>query len=162
MYAIVCYTAVFRVVTQRWGGALRDDTKNGCSSRLMYAIDRQGTQISLTRCCDVTKRFVRAKTVIRQNPSNFLTAVFVDWTGVLKHDCLMMTLERRHDLITELKPHFLPIRLRKLFYKSNRPHFLWVYRRGNPLGMLGDHSKSCKSRTEGEWFTSFLVFSQHP
>ena len=33
---LVCYTAVFRVVTQRssplplWGGALRDDTKNGC------------------------------------------------------------------------------------------------------------------------------------
>ena len=25
--SIVCYTAVFRVVTQ---GALRDDTKNGC------------------------------------------------------------------------------------------------------------------------------------
>ena len=33
-YVLVCYTAVFRVVTQRssplWGGALRDDTKNGC------------------------------------------------------------------------------------------------------------------------------------
>ena len=30
---LVCYTAVFRVVTQRsspLGGALRDDTKNGC------------------------------------------------------------------------------------------------------------------------------------
>ena len=36
---LVCYTAVFRVVTQRsspctndrlWGGALREDTKNGC------------------------------------------------------------------------------------------------------------------------------------
>ena len=28
---IVCYTAVFSVVTQRLGGgALRDDTKNGC------------------------------------------------------------------------------------------------------------------------------------
>ena len=31
---LVCYTAVFRVVTQRssplWGGALCDDTKNGC------------------------------------------------------------------------------------------------------------------------------------
>ena len=30
---LVCYTAVFRVVTQcspPWGGALRDDTKNGC------------------------------------------------------------------------------------------------------------------------------------
>ena len=27
----------------------------------------------------------------------------------------------------------------KLFYKSNRPHFLWVYRRNNPLGKLGEH-----------------------
>ena len=28
---LVCYTAVFSVVTQRlWGGALRDDAKNGC------------------------------------------------------------------------------------------------------------------------------------
>ena len=25
----------------------------------------------------------------------------------------------------------------KLFYKSNRPHFLWVF----PLGMLGEHEK---------------------
>ena len=24
---------------------------------------------------------------------------------------------------------------------SNRPHFLWVYRRDNPLGMLGEHEK---------------------
>ena len=27
----------------------------------------------------------------------------------------------------------------KLFCKSNRPHFLWVYRRDNPLGMLREH-----------------------
>ena len=27
---LVCYTAVFSVVTQRWGGALRDDPKKGC------------------------------------------------------------------------------------------------------------------------------------
>ena len=25
----------------------------------------------------------------------------------------------------------------KLFYKSNRPHFLWVYRRDNPGGDVG-------------------------
>ena len=30
----------------------------------------------------------------------------------------------------------------KVFYKSNRQHFLWVYWRDNPLGMLGEHSKS--------------------
>ena len=34
----------------------------------------------------------------------------------------------------------------KLYYKSNRPHFLWVYRRNNPLGMLEDH----ESRAEGK------------
>ena len=34
----------------------------------------------------------------------------------------------------------------KLFYKSNRPHFLWVYRRDNPLGRLEEHEKTCKSR----------------
>ena len=38
---VVCYTAVFSVVTQRssplsyWGGALRDDTKNGCVADLV-------------------------------------------------------------------------------------------------------------------------------
>ena len=41
----------------------------------------------------------------------------------------------------------------KLFYKSNKPHFLWVYRRDNSLGMLGEHEKSLQA---------FLVFSQHP
>ena len=30
----------------------------------------------------------------------------------------------------------------KLFYKSNRPHFLWVYQHDNALGMLGEHLKS--------------------
>ena len=30
----------------------------------------------------------------------------------------------------------------KLFYKSNRPHFLWVYWRDSTRGMLGEHSNS--------------------
>ena len=34
------------------------------------------------------------------------------------------------------------ILLKFIFYKSNIPHFLWVYRRDNPLRMLGEHSKS--------------------
>ena len=29
-----------------------------------------------------------------------------------------------------------------LCYKSKGPHFLWVYRRDNPYGMLGEHKKS--------------------
>ena len=33
-------------------------------------------------------------------------------------------------------------RLPQLFHKSNRPLFLWVYRRNKPLGMLGEHSKN--------------------
>ena len=36
-------------------------------------------------------------------------------------------------------------------YLSNRPHFLWVYRRDNPLGMSTEH----ESRAEGDWSTSF-------
>ena len=43
----------------------------------------------------------------------------------------------------------------KLFYKSNRPHFLWVYKRDNPLGMLGEHSKSRYITRLGSWRTSF-------
>ena len=27
----------------------------------------------------------------------------------------------------------------RIKYLSNRPHFLWVYRRDNPLGVLGEH-----------------------
>ena len=33
----------------------------------------------------------------------------------------------------------------KLFYKSNRPHFLLVYLRDNPRGMLGEHEKSLQA-----------------
>ena len=29
-----------------------------------------------------------------------------------------------------------------MVYLSNRPHFLWVYRRDNPRGMLGELEKS--------------------
>ena len=32
--------------------------------------------------------------------------------------------------------------LNDIEYLSNRPHFLWVYRRDNPRGMLGEHEKS--------------------
>ena len=30
----------------------------------------------------------------------------------------------------------------KLFYKNNTLYLLWVYRRDNPLAMLGEHEKS--------------------
>ena len=35
----------------------------------------------------------------------------------------------------------------KLFYKSHRPHFLWVYWLDNQLGMLGEHLKSLLTRS---------------
>ena len=28
-----------------------------------------------------------------------------------------------------------------VYYLSNKPHFLWVYRRDNPLGMFGEHER---------------------
>ena len=47
----------------------------------------------------------------------------------------------------------------KLFYISNRPHFLWVYWRDSPLGMLGEHEKNLLITRD---LQAFLVFSQHP
>ena len=46
-----------------------------------------------------------------------------------------------HGIKTTGFAHNCPFYL-KVFYKSNRQHFLWVYGRDNPLGMLGEHSKS--------------------
>ena len=43
-----------------------------------------------------------------------------------------------------------------LFYNSERPLFLRVYRHNKPLGMLGEHSKSMKITR-----LKFLVLSQH-
>ena len=42
--------------------------------------------------------------------------------------------------------------LKVILYKSNRPLFLCVYRRDNPLG---NTRKACQSRAFGSWFTSF-------
>ena len=52
----------------------------------------------------------------------------------------------------------------KLFYKSDRPHFLWVYRRDNPLWMLGEQSleKLVNHEPSARDLQAFLVFSQHP
>ena len=57
-------------------------------------------------------------------------------------------------LLTEV--FFYGVWIRLLSCLSNRPHFLWVYRRDNPRGMLGEHEKSsrCKSLAFGSWFTS--------
>ena len=48
----------------------------------------------------------------------------------------------------------------KLFYKSNRPHFLWVYWRDNPLEMLAEHSKSLQIPLL--WLVIYKVFLCSP
>ena len=57
--------------------------------------------------------------------------------------------------------------IENVFYKSNRPHYLWVYQRDNPLWMLEEHSKACKSLAFGLRFNLIyklliLLFSQYP
>ena len=47
----------------------------------------------------------------------------------------------------------------KLFYKSNQSHFLWVYGRDNPLGMVGEHSKSLITRL---WLMIYKLSSCSP
>ena len=53
--------------------------------------------------------------------------------------------------------------LKKLFHKSNRPHFLWVYRR-NKLGERKEvgRTRACKHAPSAGDLKAFLVFSQHP
>ena len=51
----------------------------------------------------------------------------------------------------------------KLFYESNRPHFLWVYWRDNPLGDVGRTLKKLVNHLpSARYLQAFLVFSQHP
>ena len=51
----------------------------------------------------------------------------------------------------------------KLLYKSNRPHFPWVYRRDNPLGIVGRTlEKLVNHEPKARDLQAFLVFSQHP
>ena len=71
----------------------------------------------------------------------------------------MMTLERRHDLITVLKPLFYTLKesvpLKVIFYKRNRPHLLWFTGVITHLGFCENTRNSCKSLAFGSWFTSF-------
>ena len=53
---------------------------------------------------------------------------------------------------TKLLPLAMVVRIKMLFYKSNRPHFLWVYH----FGYWENTRKARKS------FAAFLAFSQHP
>ena len=73
----------------------------------------------------------------------------------MSDDWLMMTLERRHDFITVLNPHFLPKRLR-----STKRYFIKVidhtfYGITGVITYLKWKRKACKSRAEGERVTSY-------
>ena len=49
----------------------------------------------------------------------------------------------------------------ELLYKSNRPHFLWVHRGNNPLGMFGRTlEKFLNHLPAAHDFQTFLMFSQ--
>ena len=94
-----------------------------------------------------------------------LSVVWLTW--VLRKFCafkswvmrgLMVTLERRHGLITVLKPHFLPKRLRstKIYFIKAIDHTFYGFTGViTHLGCWENTRKACKSRAEGEWFTSF-------
>ena len=71
----------------------------------------------------------------------------------MSHDWLMMTLERRHDLITVLKPYFLPKRLHstKSYFIKAIDHTFYGF-----TEKLVNHSPSARD------LQAFLVFSQHP
>ena len=76
----------------------------------------------------------------------------------MSHDWLMMTLERRHDLITVLKPYFLPKRLhstKSYFIKAIDHTFYGFTGVITHLGCWENTRKACKSLAFGSWFTSF-------
>ena len=77
----------------------------------------------------------------------------------------MVTLERRHGLITVLKQHFLPKRLRSTksyFIKAIDHTFYGFTGVITHLGCWENTQKACKSRAEDRDLQAFLVFSQHP
>ena len=85
-----------------------------------------------------------------------------DWTEFWESSALlnwlMMTLERRHDLITVLKPYFLPKRLhstKSYFIKAIDHTFYGFTSVVTHLECWKNTRKACKSLAFGSWFTSF-------
>ena len=82
-----------------------------------------------------------------------------DWPLRVSWQC-----KRRRNLITLLKTQFRPkhsVLCMKLFYESNRPHFLWVYKGNNPLGMFGrTREKFVNHEPRASDLQTFRVFSQ--
>ena len=72
----------------------------------------------------------------------------------MSHDWLMMSLERRRDLITVLEPYFLPKRLHSTKSYFIKAIDLTFY--GFTLEKLVNYSPSARD------LQAFLVFSQHP
>ena len=65
----------------------------------------------------------------------------------------MMTLERTHDLITVLKPYFLPKRIhstKSYFIKAVDHTFYGLTGVITHMGCWENTRKACKSRAEGE------------
>ena len=65
--SVVCCTAVFSVVTQRssqWGGALRDDTKNGCVADYAERRRREKILQSVSSPFSTRHRSSSAKTLL--------------------------------------------------------------------------------------------------
>ena len=44
-----------------------------------------------------------------------------------------------------------------MVYLNNRPHFLWVYRRDNPSGMLGEHRENLVNQNIKYKITKFSM-----
>ena len=80
---------------------------------------------------------------------------------IVSHDWLMMTLERRHDLMTVLKPYFYlkdSILLKVLYFIKAIDHTSYGFTGViTHAGCWENTRKACKSRAEGEWFTSFSI-----
>ena len=49
-----------------------------------------------------------------------------------------------------------------LICNSNRPHFIWIYRRNNILGMLEKHSKEIVNHSPSARYLYTFRVSHHP
>ena len=81
----------------------------------------------------------------------------------MSHDWLMMTLERRHDLITVLKPYFLPKRLHstKSYFIKAIDHTFYGFTGVVTHAECWENTrKACKSRAEGKGLGKFSTVMQ--
>ena len=72
MFALVCYTVVFSVVTQR--GALRDDSKNGCVADYVRSHH--------TNVCKFWQLFVSTSSLGRLKRITFKFGIFTNFKAL--------------------------------------------------------------------------------